>query len=572
MSDFPCPPVLMLGFNRPDLTEKSFRSIRIARPPALFIAVDGPRPNIAGETQLVQQVRSITEKVDWQCDVQTRFHDTNLGCRLAVSSAIEWFFKNVDSGIILEDDCVADPSFFPMCGELLRRYEDDERIWSITGCNLQNRLRGDASYYFSRFHGVWGWATWKRAWKNYRFDKKVLRDYRASDDLPSWIGTEGANTWLEHFESTLDGRTDSWAYTWILNCWAAGALSIVANQKLVVNIGFDPRATHTFRDDFGLSQVELQRVEFPLRHPPNVAQDQVADDYMAHHVLKMPRDTSWTKRQTKRAVLALKHAIKVLLTAVARKGNIHVPTVTDHSDVQALITRLHPIETGFPLIRIGPDGDGGYLVPDDLSGITTCFSPGVNEESGFELDCARRGMNVHMLDGSVDGPAETHENFTFQKCMLGATSFGGNKTLPDWIAETSVKPDEDLLLQMDIEGSEYESLLATPEHLLNRFRVIIVEMHLLDELWSSSFFRLASVAFDKILKTHVCVHIHPNNATPLYCYRGTEIPPVAEFTFLRRDRVIEPKYATTFPHPLDSDNSDNATIALPSDWYSRRGQ
>ena len=569
MSDNLCPPVLMLGFNRPDLTEQSFRSIRAARPSRLFVAVDGPRQNIAGESQLVGMVQSIVERVDWQCDVQTRFQDKNLGCRVAVSTAIDWFFQNVDAGIILEDDCIADPSFFPMCGELLLRYQADERVWSITGCNLQDNLRGDASYYFSRFHGVWGWATWKRAWKHYRFDEDVLHRYRLSDDLPSWIGSEGANTWFEHFESTLKGETDSWAYTWILNCWASGALSIVANQKLIVNIGFDPRATHTFRDDFGLSQVKIESVQFPLRHPVTVAQDRSADDFMAHQVLRMPRELSWTKKQMKRAVLTLKHAIKVPLTAIARKGKLHVPPVTNDSDLLDLISRLHPIETEFPLVRLGPEGDGGYLVPDDLYGITACFSPGVNEESGFELDCAQRGMNVYMLDASVSGPAEAHDSFSFQQCMLGATSFGGTKTLPSWIAETGISTDEDLILQMDIEGSEYEAFMATPEEVLDRFRVIVVEMHLLDELWSASFFRCASVVFDKLLHSHACVHIHPNNATPLHHYRGLPIPPVAEFTFLRRDRITQSKFATKFPHPLDRVNSDSEEIVLPPNWYRK---
>lgn len=223
--------------------------------------------------------------------------------------------------------------------------------------------------------------------------------------------------------------------------------------------------------------------------------------------------------------------------------------------------------TEHPLIRVGPDGDGGYLVPDDLADLTACFSPGVSDVSGFEADCARRGMDVFMMDATVDGPAEVNERFRFQKNMLGACNDDLFRTLPTWIDQSGVSSEGDLMLQMDIEGFEYETLIATPEEVLERFRIVVVEMHSLEQLWNAHFFRFASAAITKLLRSHACVHIHPNNATPMHRYRGVDIPPVAEFTFLRRDRFIEAQPAGDFPHPLDRDNRDQPSLILPQPWF-----
>ena len=235
-----------------------------------------------------------------------------------------------------------------------------------------------------------------------------------------------------------------------------------------------------------------------------------------------------------------------------------------------LLAKLHPLATAAPLVRLGPRGDGGYLVPDDLGGIEACFSPGVGLISGFEKDCADRGLDVYLADASVEHPGALHERFHFVRKFLGATSGEQFMTLDDWVAGSGVRADSDLMLQIDIEGFEYEVLLAASDPLMRRFRVIVAEFHWLDQFWNEPFFGLAARVFEKILQTHACVHIHPNNSSRLMRKRGLAIPPLAEFTFLRRDRLRGPlRHATQFPHPLDADNTDRPHFALPPCWWAQ---
>lgn len=252
------------------------------------------------------------------------------------------------------------------------------------------------------------------------------------------------------------------------------------------------------------------------------------------------------------------------------RGKAFPTTMTERARAEALIDRLAPHATSVPLVRLGPRGDGGYLIPDDLADIEACFSPGVALVSGFERACADRGMQVFMADRSVDRPAESHPSFHFAKRYVGATSNEDFMTIDEWVANSPVQSQSDLILQIDIEGFEYESFLAMSDGLMRRFRIIVGEFHQLNQLWNRPFFSLASSAFEKILQTHVCVHIHPNNDVPVFDRWGLAIPPLAEFTFLRKDRVHGAKRAQVFPHPLDSDNAPNPHYPLPRRWYRDR--
>ncbi len=241
--------------------------------------------------------------------------------------------------------------------------------------------------------------------------------------------------------------------------------------------------------------------------------------------------------------------------------------ITPREELVGLLRSLHPVTTPRPLIRMGPPGDGGYLVPDDLAGLDACFSPGVSSVSGFERECAERGMQVFMADRSVDGPAEEHANFHFIKKYIGATRDDGFVTLDDWVAASIPSTDSELLLQIDIEGFEYEVFLAASDALMKRLRIIVVEFHDLEQLWSRPFFNIARRAFDKIAQTHRCVHLHPNNCCGSTRKGGLGIPRVMEFSFLRHDRLGEPGYMSKFPHPLDADNTPNRPMVLPRHWY-----
>ena len=242
---------------------------------------------------------------------------------------------------------------------------------------------------------------------------------------------------------------------------------------------------------------------------------------------------------------------------------------TRTEELRELIRALHPVDPGRELIRLGPDGDGGYLLPDDLDGIEYCFSPGVSTESGFEAALAERGVRVYLADFSVDGPAESHANFSFDKKFLGALSNETFMTLDEWKAGRAPDYDGDLILQMDIEGAEFETLFSASDQLLAQFRVMIIEFHYLQELFNKPFFILASRVFQKLLQTHSVVHIHPNNCCGSIKGSGLEIPRVAEFTFHRNDRLEGKSYRQDFPHPMDRDNTRKKTLALPECWYRK---
>ncbi len=241
---------------------------------------------------------------------------------------------------------------------------------------------------------------------------------------------------------------------------------------------------------------------------------------------------------------------------------------TPIGEVRSLIKALHPMSTNIPLIRLGPKEDGGYLVPDDLEGVTCCFSPGVYEVSGFEKDCAQRGMDIHMADASVNKPAEDDERFHFRKSYIGSYEHDKFITMEQWVMDAGDKSDDDWILQIDIEGWEYEVLLNMHADLINKFRIIVIEMHSLDQLFESRFFSIANSAFRKLLANHTCVHIHPNNNGHVQTCHGLSIPSLMEFTFIRNDRIEFSNPTSIFPHTLDADNMiGEKSIILPRCWF-----
>lgn len=252
---------------------------------------------------------------------------------------------------------------------------------------------------------------------------------------------------------------------------------------------------------------------------------------------------------------------------LAGRTGLHLAARTPRADVLSLIHALRPVESGGDLIRLGPDGDGGYLVPDDLDGIGYAFSPGVANQSGFEAALAARGMHVFMADRSVEGPAESNAAFTFDKKFVGCVTDEAHVTLDDWKREKLPGYTGDLLLQMDIEGAEYETLFAAPPALLAQFRVMVIEFHDLHNLWNRPFFELAHGIFRKLLAAHAVVHVHPNNCCGSVKSLGLEIPRVLEITLQRRDRLHGSSFRTTFPHPLDRDNTRRGDLPLPACWY-----
>ena len=282
-------PVLFLVFNRPDTTQIVFDEIRKAQPAQLFVAADGPRKDHPADKELCKKTREIIQQVDWDCKVFTRFQDENLGCKIGVSSAIDWFFSNVEEGIILEDDCVPDQSFFPFCQELLEKYREDERVMMISGDNLQFGLnRAQDSYYFSRYFLIWGWATWKRSWKHYDVDIKTWPEIRENGYLTNILSEKRVvKYWESIFNSVNNGSINTWDYQWVFSCWIQGGLSITPNNNLVSNIGFDERGTHT-KGDTIFSKLPLDIMKFPLIHPKYIIRNIESEQYIENVLLPNP--------------------------------------------------------------------------------------------------------------------------------------------------------------------------------------------------------------------------------------------------------------------------------------------
>ena len=281
--------VLFLVFNRPDTTKQVFEAIRKAKLPSLYVAADGPRADKDGEKEKCEQVRKIATQVDWDCEVKTLFREKNLGCRIGVSSAIDWFFENEEEGIILEDDCLPSQSFFWYCEELLERYRRDMRIVAVSGNNFQKgSTRNEFSYYFSRFNHCWGWASWRRAWSYYEKDMQswpYIRDNNYLQDI--LLDKTAVKYWGKIFETAYRNEIDSWAYRWTFSCWIQNGLSVLPSVNLVSNIGFGGDATHTSGDS-RLSKMTASELSFPLKHPNWMIRDTRADDYTQKAIFNQP--------------------------------------------------------------------------------------------------------------------------------------------------------------------------------------------------------------------------------------------------------------------------------------------
>jgi len=232
-----------------------------------------------------------------------------------------------------------------------------------------------------------------------------------------------------------------------------------------------------------------------------------------------------------------------------------------------LIARLRPVPCGHDLIRIGGDRDGGYLVPDDLEGVEACFSPGVGRVASFEEDLFRRGIPSHMIDGSVDEPPFLGPGSSFERLFLSSRDAAGRITLVRWMRRHRPRPEGYLLLQMDIEGGEYEAMPSFDPADLARFRIVVVEFHRLHLLADPFLFRILAPSFEKLLDGFAVVHLHPNNNRPTTSFGDIDFPRAMEFTFLRRDRVRPGGEPPTIPHPLDRDCVPaKPPVPLPEAW------
>jgi len=242
---------------------------------------------------------------------------------------------------------------------------------------------------------------------------------------------------------------------------------------------------------------------------------------------------------------------------------------TDKKDLERFIQKFRPKSVEKKLIRIGGKGDGAYLLPDDLSGISACFSPGVDITSTFEEELAKKyDIKSFMVDFSVNKPPIENKLFHFDKKFLGNKNDEKFIRLEDWV-KNSMNDNSDLLLQMDIEGAEYEVVIDTPSEIFKKFRIMAIEFHSLDMLFNKNAFKMVEAVFDKLSSDFTVVHIHPNNSRPIINKNSIDIPELLEFTFLRNDRVDLSDKKLSFPHALDEQCVPyRPSRHLPKCWWN----
>ncbi len=267
-------PVVFLIFNRPAETQRALQEIAKARPTKLFVVADGPRPERPEEARLCAEARAVIERVDWDCKVFKNYSDTNLGCADRVSSGISWVFEQVETAIILEDDCLPLPDFFSFCDDLLIRYKDDNRIMTIAGNNFQfGHKRTDDSYYFSYYAHCWGWATWRRAWQLYDHEMKLWPQIQNSRWLEDILCNPAAvDYWEKTLQDVFEKKISSWNIRWLFSSWVQNGLTILPNENLVTNVGFGSVATNT-KVSSPLANMAVHPLSRPFKHPAFVVRD-----------------------------------------------------------------------------------------------------------------------------------------------------------------------------------------------------------------------------------------------------------------------------------------------------------
>lgn len=259
-------PILLVTFNRPKETTLVLKKIAELKPTRLYISSDGPRINNPNDAENIKLIRSIIEKsIDWDCEINTRFLNENIGCGLAVFTAINWFFEIEEYGIILEDDCLPSTEFFYFCKNLLRDYKSDN-VFAISG-NLRfiEIKNSKFSILKSKYFNMWGWATWRSSWQKY--DYKILDNFNAFEDmnegnlksLPDGV----KNYWIEKFSHKKNGSVSAWDYQAIYLCLKDNLITLYPNRNLIQNIGFGENATHTKGMNFGQKRINESEYKLP---------------------------------------------------------------------------------------------------------------------------------------------------------------------------------------------------------------------------------------------------------------------------------------------------------------------
>lgn len=351
-------PILFLIFSRPETTKQVLDRIRAIKPFKLYVAADGPRMDREGEVELCNQTRHIVlDGIDWDCEVRTLFRNENLGCGVAPSEAITWFFQNEEAGIILEDDCLPSFSFFSFAEYCLHKYRDIPQVMHIGGNNYFDHKWGEATYFYSAYNHIWGWATWRRAWELYNFDLQSFDKKKLYHALNSYFPKSISKGWLKFYDSSLNHivnnpsqKCDFWDYQWSFSIWLNRGICVYPNVNLVSNIGFGPDATHTLNtsDKFSnLPYQELKDITSPCKLKRNKKADIISSNVVFGFKAKRPLttlikninalSTSLSGTIIKTTKKLIPHPVKSLIktTFAVKKASQHEPETLELERVKS---------------------------------------------------------------------------------------------------------------------------------------------------------------------------------------------------------------------------------------------
>lgn len=289
-----CPDVLVVLFNRPDVAARLIASLRPARPARLWVAADGPRRSHSTDIERCARTRAVLDQVDWPCEVTRLFHDRNLGLQRGMVEAIDWFFTDAESGIVLEDDCLPHPDYFRFAAEVLDRYRDAPRVMGVSALNMAPAKRfSPHSYFFASAGHLWGWATWRRAWEGY---DGALREWPEIREAFLREPTPLRQALARKFDSARAGRKHTWARAWHYHVARHSGLVVVPSVNLVRNVGLGPRATHTTSRRHLLAGLPVSGLRFPLDHPDDLVPNADYDACLA-------RFHTWSRRRRARELV-----------------------------------------------------------------------------------------------------------------------------------------------------------------------------------------------------------------------------------------------------------------------------
>lgn len=270
-------PVVVVVFNRVSMAEKMMVELKKIQPSKLFVISDGARKNVPGESERVEQVRSIFKKLSWPCEVFRNYADENMGCDLRVPSGLDWVFQYVDRAVILEDDCIPAEQFFIFAENMLEKYQNDLRVMMIAGSNMAPAYPIVDCCSFTARTYTWGWATWKRAWDHYCPDDSEWKRIIQQGIFRETYGVRTRYYVRKELEYYLKRGQCPWDYLWWISCMGARGLCAVPKVNLIKNEGFGEEATHT--REKGSYSGEVGVMEFPLQYPEYVKRDYGFDRY-----------------------------------------------------------------------------------------------------------------------------------------------------------------------------------------------------------------------------------------------------------------------------------------------------